>query len=48
MLDPKFLRNEIETTAVNLKSRGYELDIEAFRALEEQRKSLHSRIAKRT
>lgn len=43
MLDPKFLRNEIETTAANLKGRGYELDIEAFKVLEEQRKTLQMR-----
>lgn len=43
MLDPKFLRSEIETTAANLKGRGFELDVEAFRKLEEQRKSLQMR-----
>ncbi len=42
MLDPKWLRNDIETTAERLKSRGFELDVATFNALEEQRKSLQS------
>ncbi len=40
MLDPKKLRNELSTVAEQLARRGYELDIEAFEALESQRKSL--------
>lgn len=43
MLDPKYFRNDIEATAANLKTRGYDLDIAAFSALEEQRKSLQMR-----
>ena len=40
MLDPKYLRNEIEKTAERLAARGFKLDIEAYSALEEQRKAL--------
>ncbi|QJR79341.1 serine--tRNA ligase [Alteromonas pelagimontana] len=43
MLDPKFLRNDIETTAQRLASRGYKLDVDTFTALEEKRKSLQMR-----
>jgi seryl-tRNA synthetase len=38
VIDPKLLRNEPEEVARNLARRGYRLDVEAFRALEEQRK----------
>lgn len=40
MLDPKFLRNDIQQTADKLKTRGYQLDVQALEALEEQRKTL--------
>ncbi|RLT97377.1 serine--tRNA ligase [Ketobacter sp.] len=40
MLDPKLLRNELETVAQALKTRGYELDSAAFQALEDRRKAL--------
>ncbi|GAA6185962.1 MULTISPECIES: serine--tRNA ligase [Alteromonadaceae] len=40
MLDPKYLRNDINATAEKLKSRGFTLDVEAFNALEERRKAL--------
>lgn len=40
MLDPKLLRNDIQQTADKLKSRGYQLDVQALEALEEQRKTL--------
>ncbi|WP_163931111.1 serine--tRNA ligase [Paraferrimonas sp. SM1919] len=40
MLDPKFLRNEIESTAEQLAKRGYILDISKLNELEERRKSL--------
>lgn len=40
MLDPKYLRNDIEQTAARLKTRGFELDVELFNQLEQQRKSL--------
>ena len=39
MIDPKLLRADPETVARNLMRRGFELDVEAFRALEERRKS---------
>ncbi|WP_372882611.1 serine--tRNA ligase [Psychromonas sp.] len=40
MLDPKFLRNELEQTAQRLASRGYTLDVELINELEEKRKVL--------
>jgi seryl-tRNA synthetase len=40
MLDPKYLRGEIQYTAEKLKKRGFELDVDSFVALEEKRKSL--------
>jgi seryl-tRNA synthetase len=42
MLDPKYLRNNIEETAEKLAQRGFKLDIEAYSSLEEQRKVLQS------
>ncbi|HEX4618598.1 MAG TPA: serine--tRNA ligase, partial [Steroidobacteraceae bacterium] len=38
MIDPKLLRNEPEEVARNLARRGYRLDVEALKALEEKRK----------
>jgi len=38
VIDPKLLRNEPEEVARNLARRGYRLDVEALRALEEKRK----------
>ena len=40
MIDPKLLRNEPEQVARNLARRGFVLDVEALRALEEKRKPL--------
>jgi len=40
MLDPKFLRNDLEQTALRLASRGYTLDVELINQLEEKRKVL--------
>ncbi|GLS84651.1 serine--tRNA ligase [Paraferrimonas haliotis] len=40
MLDPKFLRSEIETAAERLASRGYILDVSKLNELEATRKSL--------
>ncbi|GCF88810.1 MULTISPECIES: serine--tRNA ligase [unclassified Shewanella] len=40
MLDPKFLRNELEVTAERLATRGFILDIAHLIQLEEKRKSL--------
>jgi seryl-tRNA synthetase len=39
MIDPKLLRSDPETVARNLARRGYTLDVNAFRVLEEQRKT---------
>ena len=39
MLDPRLLRTETETVAANLARRGFQLDIEALKALDERRKS---------
>ena len=40
MLDPKFLRNELEVTAERLATRGFALDVDNLTTLEEKRKSL--------
>lgn len=40
MLDPKYLRSDIETTAARLAPRGYQLDITTLNILEAQRKTL--------
>ncbi|WP_434339857.1 serine--tRNA ligase [Motilimonas cestriensis] len=43
MLDPKFLRGDLNEVAAKLASRGYELDVEKLNALENQRKELQVR-----
>ncbi|WP_392340608.1 serine--tRNA ligase [Moritella marina] len=43
MLDPKFLRADIEEAKQRLASRGFELDVETIKSLEEQRKALQIR-----
>ncbi|WP_265466922.1 serine--tRNA ligase [Aeromonas salmonicida] len=43
MLDPKYLRSEIDEAAARLATRGYVLDVAAVNALEEKRKDLQSR-----
>ncbi len=40
MLDPKLLRSDLENVAAQLARRGYELDVAAVQALEDQRKAL--------
>ncbi|MER2492269.1 serine--tRNA ligase [Catenovulum sediminis] len=40
MLDPKYLRNELEATAEKLKKRGFSLDTQTVAQLEEKRKAL--------
>ena len=40
MLDPKYLRSELEETAARLQKRGYELDTTTISALEDRRKVL--------
>jgi seryl-tRNA synthetase len=44
MLDPKLLRNSLDTVAAQLKKRGFVLDIEKFNALEERRKNLQMKM----
>ncbi|GGD78126.1 serine--tRNA ligase [Lacimicrobium alkaliphilum] len=43
MLDPKYLRSDIEQTRERLASRGFKLDTEQFQQLEEKRKALQMR-----
>ncbi|MBN7820603.1 serine--tRNA ligase [Bowmanella sp. Y26] len=43
MLDPNFLRSDIETTAQRLATRGFTLDVATFKSLEEKRKDLQIR-----
>ena len=38
MIDPKLLRSDPEAVARNLARRGYKLDVEALKALEDKRK----------
>ncbi|MCM0147428.1 serine--tRNA ligase [Photobacterium galatheae] len=40
MLDSKLLRTELDATAEKLAQRGFTLDVETLRSLEEQRKSI--------
>jgi seryl-tRNA synthetase len=40
MLDPKILRNDLDSVVEKLRIKNFELDATAFRQLEEQRKSL--------
>ena len=40
MLDPKLLRSDLNAVADSLKIKGYDLDTDAFLALEAQRKEL--------
>ena len=44
MLDPLLLRKDIDTVAERLKSRGFNLDREAFDALESRRKTLQTEV----
>ena len=43
MLDVQLLRNDINTVAERLAGRGFKLDVEAFSALENERKGLQTR-----
>ena len=43
MLDPKFLRADLEEAKQRLASRGFELDVDTIKSLEEQRKALQIR-----
>ncbi len=40
MLDPKLLRSELDSVATRLRVKNFELDAEAFTALEDKRKAL--------
>ncbi len=44
MLDSKLLRTELDETAAKLARRGYDLDVETIRQLEEQRKSIQVEV----
>lgn len=43
MLDIKLIRSDIESVAANLQKRGFQLDIEAFQGLENQRKEIQTK-----
>ncbi len=40
MLDPKRLRTELDEIATQLARRGFKLDVDTIRAVEERRKTL--------
>ncbi len=40
MIDPQYLRNNLESVAEALKPKGYTLDVAAFQTLEESRKAI--------
>lgn len=44
MLDSKLLRTELDETAAKLARRGFKLDVDAIRTLEEQRKSIQVEV----
>lgn len=44
MIDPKLLRSDIDDVAARLKTRGFHLDVSAFKAIEERRKSLQVKM----
>lgn len=44
MLDPKLVRNSIDTVAALLSKRGFVVDVAKFNALEEQRKQLQVKM----
>ncbi|MFQ5470731.1 MAG: serine--tRNA ligase [Gammaproteobacteria bacterium] len=43
MIDPQLIRNELDTVAIELKKRGYEIDRARLNKLESQRKSIQVR-----
>ena len=43
MLDPKLLRSDLETIIAKLKTRGYDLDGDKLKQLEQQRKALQTK-----
>ena len=44
MLDPKLIRNDLDTVALKLKDRGFILDVSRLNTLEEQRKELQTKL----
>src|SRR5688572_29391370 len=44
MLDPKTLRQDLDSVAGNLARRGFKLDRERYLALEAERKELQTRV----
>src|SRR5204863_1440620 len=44
MLDPRLLRTQLDDVARRLKRRGYELDVAAIQALENERKTLQAEV----
>ena len=44
MIDPKYLRGDIQIAAANLARRGYALDVAKISSLEEQRKALQTKM----
>lgn len=44
MLDPKLLRKDINSIAAKLKHRGFELDVTAITNLENQRKTIQTKV----
>ncbi|MDT8409540.1 MAG: serine--tRNA ligase [Wenzhouxiangellaceae bacterium] len=44
MLDPQWLRNDLDRVAAGLARRGYHLDMEQFAALESRRKQIQTRV----
>ncbi len=44
MLDSKLLRTELDETAAKLARRGFKLDVDTIRTLEEQRKSIQVEV----
>ena len=44
MLDPKLLRQDLDTVAANLARRGFVLDRERYEALESERKDVQTRV----
>jgi len=43
MLDPQLLRKDLDTVAARLRDRGFELDVDGYQSLEEQRKVIQIR-----
>lgn len=42
MLDPKLLRSDLDAVAVNLQKRGFQLDVETIKRLEDERKVIQT------